>query len=357
MVPQRSAFVRPPPATTVEALLRPLVRTADDARAFELAPGAWCLALPLPYPRLRSVNCYLLELDDGLCLVDCGSYLPPGWDGLAHALGLVGRRPEDIRLLVCTHLHQDHAGLASLIAERTGCDMARAAGPKTAHDALRDRGLPLARRRELVAREGVPAELLDPMCDAIVAGDGDHPRAHFDRELDASDAIESRSGTWQVVPLPGHSPAQIGLFEPQRRWLLSADLVFEGAIPYVEFGAAADPLADHIASLDRALALGAERLLPGHGRPVDGGDVVRERLTAARATAVDLVQIARDALADGECTAYEVSLRLDGEDPHLDWRQSALSIAVCTLEHLLTTGDAIASVGSDGVRRWRPRST
>jgi hypothetical protein len=105
--------------------------------------------------------------------------------------------------------------------------------------------------------------------------------------------------------------------------------------------------------VDRALALGAERLLPGHGRPVDGAGVVRERLTAARATAVDLVRVAREALADGECTAYEVSLHLDGDDPHLDWRQSALSIAVCTLEHLLITGDVVASVGSDGVRRWR----
>ena len=117
-----------------------------------------------------------------------------------------GPPPEEIRLLVCTHLHQDHAGLASLIGERTGCEMARAAGPKTAHDALRDRGLPLSCRRELVASEGVPAELLDPMCDAIVGGDGDHPRAHFDRELDASErhrvAVRDVAGRSATRPFP-----------------------------------------------------------------------------------------------------------------------------------------------------------
>jgi glyoxylase-like metal-dependent hydrolase (beta-lactamase superfamily II) len=352
LVTKQPAFVRPPTATTVEALLEPLVRSAEEARAYDLGPGAWCLALPLPYPRLRSVNCYLLELDDGLCLVDCGSYLPPGWDALVHALDLAGRGPQDIQLLVCTHLHQDHAGLASLIHERTGCRLARAAGPKTAHDAFRDRGVPLAHRRELALREGVPAALLDPMCDAIVAGDGDHPRAHFHRELGDGDAIQTHCGTWQVVPLPGHSPAQIGLFEPERGWFISADLVFEGAIPYFEFGATSDPFSDHVASLDRALGLHAERLLPGHGRPVAGRDRVRDRLTAARTTALDLVTIALDTLQEGGCTAYELSLRLDRDDPHLDWRQSALSIAMCTLEHLLITGDAAASVGPDGVRTF-----
>jgi glyoxylase-like metal-dependent hydrolase (beta-lactamase superfamily II) len=333
--------------------VHPVPRTPQDARTFDLAPGAWCLALPLPYPRLRSVNCYLLELGDGLCLVDCGSYLAPGWDALVQALDQVGHQPRDISLLVCTHLHQDHAGLASLIGERTGCTLARAAGPKTAHDALRDRGLPLARRRELALREGVPEALLEAMSDAIVAGDGDHPRAHFDRELVDGETIATRSGTWRVVALAGHSPAQIGLFEPGRRWLMSADLVFEGAIPYLEFGTAADPLADHIASIDRAIALAAERLLPGHGRPVDGAQLVRARLTAAREATLDLIPLARAALDEGECSAYELSLRLDGDDPNLDWRQSALSIALCTLEHLLITGQADAAVGPDGVRRFR----
>lgn len=333
--------------------MRPVARTAADARTFELAPGAWCLALPLPYPRLRSVNCYLLELDDGLCLVDCGSYLPPGWDGLAHALEQVGYRPVDISLLVCTHLHQDHAGLASLIAERVGCQLARAAGPKTAHDALRDRALPVECRRELALHAGVPDAMLGLMADAILAGDGDHPRAHFDRELRTGDAVEARCGTWQVIPIPGHSPAHIGLFEPERAWLISADLVFEGGIPYLEFGTAADPLTDHVASLDRALALRCGRLLTGHGRPVDGAGVVRDRLAAAQLATLGLIRVARDALREDECTGYELSLRLDPDDPHLDWRQSALSIALCTLEHLLITGEADASVGADGVRRFR----
>jgi glyoxylase-like metal-dependent hydrolase (beta-lactamase superfamily II) len=203
----------------------------------------------------------------------------------------------------------------------------------------------------------VPAAMLEPMADAILAGDGDHPRAHFDRELAAGDAIPTRCGTWQAVPLPGHSPAQIGLFEPERAWLISADLVFEGGIPYLEFGTAADPLVDHVASIDHALALGIERLLPGHGRPVDGAAAVRDRLAAARQATIDLVRVARDALREGECTGYDLSLRLDPDDPHLDWRQSALSIALCTLEHLLITGEADASVGADGVRRFRARAS
>lgn len=64
------------------------------------------------------VNCYLIEGDGGLTLVDAG--LPRVWSELGKAVRTIGRRPEDIRALVLTHAHFDHVGVARRLVDRLG---------------------------------------------------------------------------------------------------------------------------------------------------------------------------------------------------------------------------------------------
>lgn len=56
------------------------------------------------------VNCYLVEDDDGVTLVDAG--LPSMWDLMTETLRRLGRGPADVRALVLTHGHFDHVGFA-----------------------------------------------------------------------------------------------------------------------------------------------------------------------------------------------------------------------------------------------------
>src|SRR5690554_547225 len=56
------------------------------------------------------VNCWLIEDDDGLTLVDAG--LPAVWRRLGEAIEEIGRRPSELRALVLTHAHFDHVGVA-----------------------------------------------------------------------------------------------------------------------------------------------------------------------------------------------------------------------------------------------------
>ena len=335
------------PAITIEQLTRAIPRDAREARAYQLSDDVWSLILPLGYAQLRSVNAYLLSTPEGLTLVDCGSALDPGWDGLVHALALAGHEPQEIRRLVCTHLHQDHAGLADLVNVRTDCELIRGAGPATAHDSFRDRALDLDARRRRGRREGVPADQLGVLIGPIIADDGRHPRPGFHRLLTVGD----RLGDWQVVSAPGHSAAQIGLFDPGRRWLISADLA--GEIPTLEFGSTPDPVTEHLDALNRALALDPARMLPGHGRPVEPATAVRATLQRARRTLEDWLTLAATALAeDGPLTGFALSERLDPGNRDLEWRQSSMSTALCVLEALWTRGRATASVGADGVRRF-----
>jgi glyoxylase-like metal-dependent hydrolase (beta-lactamase superfamily II) len=335
---------------TLEEFTRPVSRAPDDARAFRLADDLWSLVLPLGYIGIRSVNAYLLTLADGLALIDCGSALDPGWEALSHAVSRTGNDVGDIRLLVCTHLHMDHAGLAATVAERIGCDLARGRGPDAGHDAFRDRLVPLEARRRRAAREGVPDGELEALIGPLIANDGWHERARFQRVLDPGERLAGMAGSWEVVPATGHAAAQITLFESARRWLISADLVTD--IPMLEYGTMGDPVALHRASLARILALDAECLLPGHGRPLQPAAMVRRRLLAARSEVDRLVDLASAAIAQSPHSGYEVSQLLDPGNLELEWRQAALSIGMCALEHLELTGRARSVLGHDGVRRF-----
>src|SRR5919198_3894519 len=81
------------------------------------------VAIPLPLAHVGSVNAWLLR-GDPVTLIDTG----PGDDSALAALeaGLRrhGLRIEDVELLLATHHHLDHVGLAATIRRRSGATIA-----------------------------------------------------------------------------------------------------------------------------------------------------------------------------------------------------------------------------------------
>jgi hydroxyacylglutathione hydrolase len=63
--------------------------------------------------QLGTSNTYLIQGDDGCVLVDAGN--PHQEKRFFRLLGQYGLRPEDIRLIVVTHVHFDHVGSLSAI--------------------------------------------------------------------------------------------------------------------------------------------------------------------------------------------------------------------------------------------------
>jgi len=335
--------------STTPPEVRPFARSADEAFAEELFDGVWRLILPLPYSPRGTVNCYLLEGAEGHCLVDCGTSLAPGWDALEQALAKAYTEPRSISLLVCTHAHPDHYGLAATTKERAGCALALAPGPLAVADVLRDPAVPVERRRELVRRAGVPPETLA----AALLPPGDdchHERPLPDVRLQEGDTIPSRSGAWRVVPAPGHAPTQLVLLHERTRVLICADLTVTLRIPYLEYGHSADPWAEQIASLARCRNLDATLLLPGHGRPLAEPDQALAGAVACFETAPGLIL---DSIVDGPLSAYEVVLEVSGEDAPFYTRHMSLAGALCVLERLEDSGECVAVDGKDGIRRFR----
>ena len=86
--------------------------------------GIHCLRIPTPFAVGR-VNCYLLE-DEPLTLIDTGPNSGKALDELQSQLAEHGHAIEDIELLVITHQHIDHLGLAEIVVQRSG---AKVVGP------------------------------------------------------------------------------------------------------------------------------------------------------------------------------------------------------------------------------------
>src|SRR6266516_4313365 len=83
--------------------------------------------LRLPVPYLGSVNVWLLE-GDPLTLVDTGPANAEALATLEQELATHGYALEQIELVLVTHHHLDHSGLATAIKERSGAEIAAHSG-------------------------------------------------------------------------------------------------------------------------------------------------------------------------------------------------------------------------------------
>ncbi len=323
----------------------------DLARTFDIAPGLWSFRLPLPWHHITHVNAYAIERDDGIVLVDCGSAGDETHRrALESALGLAGFAIEDVRVLVGTHTHSDHVGLAAWVIERSGAEFWM--HPDTGHfyDATREPERVAAAREVRSRQEGVPAQLLELYRDVREETDGVLAPTPPDRLLVNGVRIESKLGDWEVVETPGHCPTHVCLVQRDRRLIILGDLVASAFSPWFDYGYSPDPVAEYLNSLDAIEALGPTALaLPGHGRPI-------EDLPAAIALHRDGVAGRLEqtvaAIAAGPTGAYEITDRVFGDlDPQAAvWRMAEM---LCHLKHLRLAGAIIRDEAPDGTFTYR----
>jgi glyoxylase-like metal-dependent hydrolase (beta-lactamase superfamily II) len=324
-------------------------------RADRTVPGIWRIRLPLPWPGVPHVNAWAIESaqGSGIVLVDTGINEEGAFDELERTLRLTGHGIEDIELLVCTHAHSDHYGLAAPIVEATGCKLWM--HPRHDHmtRAASDPEQALERRIEVARQSGVPLEPLRRWADErrdqtpSIAG-----VVEPDRELLEGTEVETGAGPWTVYETPGHAPSHIVMFQPERRLLISGDHVLGRVSLYFDYGWTPDPVAEFLAGLDTVERLGARLCLPGHGRPF--GDVPAH-VEANRAEISSRLEATLAALGDGEATAFDLAPRVFGEGIDGMMMSWALTLMLCFLTHLERGGLVERVTSSDGrPELWRP---
>src|SRR3954470_16718721 len=135
-------------------------RKRELGRTDRVLPGLWRLRLPLPWPGVPHGNAFAIASGSGVVLVDTGLGGPGAMQQLERALDQAGLRLEHVRLVVCTHAHSDHYGLAGPIVEATGCELWMHPNHEHLTKAAADPERMLERRLEVARQSGVPASAL-----------------------------------------------------------------------------------------------------------------------------------------------------------------------------------------------------
>ena len=194
-------------------------------RTERIQPGIFRLKLPCPWPGVPHGNAWALQRGAGLVLVDTGVGGPGRLRMLDIALAQSGFGVEDVELVVCTHAHSDHCGLAASICAQTGCELWMHPNWEHIRQQVDDPQAALAARLEVGRMSGVPIAALDRYRQARAGKpedlvDGIRPP---DRNLVPGVEVETDIGTWQVVETPGHAPSHVCLHQPERKLMLSGD--------------------------------------------------------------------------------------------------------------------------------------
>jgi glyoxylase-like metal-dependent hydrolase (beta-lactamase superfamily II) len=325
-------------------------RRRELSRADRVLPGLWRLRLPLPWPGVPHGNAYAVAAGDGVVLVDTGIHEPGAMRQLERALDQAGLSLEHIRLVVCTHAHSDHYGLAGPILQAAGCELWM--HPNHAHmtRAAHDPDRMLERRIEVARQSGVPRQALASYEDSRRGqGIGVAEVVLQDRDLVNGVEIDTDLGTWQVHETPGHAPSHVVLHQPERGLLLSGDHILGRVSLYYDYGYTPDPAGEFLRSLDVVDGLDVQLVLSGHGRPVRDAPALVEANRRAVKERVDRV---RRAIADGPRTPFEIVPILVGEEAPSQMMVSwGLSEVLCYLTHLERLGEAAAVEGEDP-SRW-----
>jgi glyoxylase-like metal-dependent hydrolase (beta-lactamase superfamily II) len=327
-------------------------RKRELGRGERVLDGIWRLRLPLPWPGVPHCNAFAVRAGDGIVLFDTGMATDDGMRQLELALAQVGFGVEDVRLVVCTHAHTDHYGLAAPILERAGCELWMHPAWGHIRAMAEDPDAALDRRIEVARQSGVPAKALELYEQRRGMNTGIAAAVAPDRELVPGVEVETDVGTWQVHETPGHAPSHVVLHQPESGLLISGDHLLGRISLFFDYGHTPDPVGEFIGGLDEIDRLEYTTLcLAGHGRPFRD---IPAKVAANRAELDEQLERVRGALAGGPRTAFEIIGDIVGPE-NLNPATAAwgLQLARAYLDHLVAAGE-VAQIAGEDPHRWQP---
>lgn len=316
--------------------------SADPAAALERARAAGFVQLRIPTPfAVGRVNCWLVETEP-LTLIDTGPNSGKALDELERQLADAGHEIAELGLIVITHQHVDHTGLAEIIAERSGAQVAAlgAAARRLANYA-EDAELEDRFAGELMLRHGVPAEVVTALQSVSQSFRAWGSHVTVTRPLADGGLVRLAGRSWEVQHRPGHSPSDTLLWDAERRLLVAGDhlLAHISSNPLLARPLDGSPgrtraLVDYLDSLARTRELPAELVLTGHGDVItDHAALIDARFAATERRKEKVLQIVRERPR----SAHEIALEI--------WGNVAVTQAFLTLSEVIGHLDLLADEG------------
>lgn len=334
----------------------------------EVAPGVGRLQLTIAFPGLGHVNCYVLEDERGVALVDPGLPGAAPWKELTAALRRAGLDLTAVHTVVITHSHPDHFGAAARLRAETGAEIVTHTDFKTFFDpdeeddehkeltdgdlnawsAAKERLNDLRRHVGHMRRWSRPTPWggahprPDRRTRTRYAVAGVARRSYFRPPTPSSRVVDGEvlvlgRREWVALHTPGHTVDHLCLLDPAGGVLMSGDHVLPTITPHISgLVRAADPLRLYFDSLERLHTVtGVTTVLPAHGLPFDN---LHERAKAIQEHHRERLELLRAAGSDlGEASVEDYSQRLFKP---ASWGSMADSETYAHLEHLVVLGEA-----------------
>jgi glyoxylase-like metal-dependent hydrolase (beta-lactamase superfamily II) len=325
-----------------------------------VAPDIIQVEIPLPFP-LKIVNCYLVRGPGGWAVIDTGINWPPALAAWEQALHHWSIRPADLRQIVVTHYHPDHAGLAGWWQRRSDAPVlmtpyeARSVhqvwsdGARTGRELallFQAHGMPEALATAVATRANATQQMTQPLPEITVLESLAIPAGA--ELLIGAEPLTIAGRSFQPLVLPGHADEHLCLYEPSTRVLLAADHVLPRISPNISVlsHTRPDPLGRYLRSFAALESLDVGVVLPGHGSPFTH---LARRLDELRSHHAERLREIAAALG-GSANAYEVATRafpMEELSPHQ--AQFAMGETLAHLDYLVAEG-SVARVPGEPIR-------
>jgi len=330
----------------MSSLKYPWADTPAPGETLEVAPGIHWLSMPLPFA-LDHINLWLI----GDTIVDTGI-------GDERTRGLWEKllSGKDIKRVILTHYHPDHAGNAAWLTKKFGVPLWTTQGEYlTAHavrassagytseaviDVFLKNGLEPERAAKMLGRGNRYAALVP-----------DFPTSY--RRIIGGDRLEIGGHEWRAFIGHGHAPEHLSLYCEALNVVIAGDMLLSTISTNVSVWSIdpeGDPLRLFLESLQRYRELPEDVLvLPSHGKPFRGA---RARVAELEGHHQKHFAKLTEALKDKSLSAGDL-LGLLFRRP-LDAHQTffAMGEAIAHLHYLYYAGRLKRANGADGIMRY-----
>jgi glyoxylase-like metal-dependent hydrolase (beta-lactamase superfamily II) len=334
------------------SLAYPFPDVPAPATTIEVAPGIHWLSMPLPF-QLDHINLWLIEDGSAWTIVDTGignAETRALWEKL-----LPGK---DVKRVIVTHYHPDHAGNAAWLCQRYGVELWMTQGEYLTAHAVRSAGAGYTTDAVLSVfrRNGLDEERAGRMRGSRNRYAELVPEFPFSyRRIIEGDELTIGRHRWRAVVGHGHAPEHLSLYSKDLNTVIAGDMLLSTISTNVSVWSIdpeGDPLRLFLDSIARYRDLPGDVLvLPSHGKPFRGAHQRIEQLeNHHRERLSELVQSLKDPKSAAELLAVLFRRPLDAHQTFF-----AMGEAIAHLHYLYYAGRAQRALGTDGIMRYATR--